>query len=93
MEAMALLLSDNDLAAIQTALDSGLQIEMTRSLGDIRIKVSTSRAPPVWRPWIMLARVEIWTGHTYSTQWCVSCEEVRMACKSGSASASGQGRW
>lgn len=66
---------------------------MARSLGDLRLKVSTSRAPPVWRPWIMLARVEIWTGHTYSTQWCVSCEEVRMACKSGSASASGQGRW
>ena len=79
-----MLLSDNDLATIQTALDSRLEI---------RIKVSTSRAPPVWRPWIMLARVEIWTGHTYSTQWCVSCEEVRMACKSGSASASGQGRW
>ena len=90
---MIMLLSDNNLATIQTALDSRLEIEMTRSLGDLRLKVSTSRAPPVWRPWIMLARVEIWTGHTYSTQWCVSCEEVRMACKSGSASASGQGRW
>ena len=90
---MIMLLSDNDLAAIQTALDSRLEIEMTRSLGDLRLKVSTSRAPPVWRPWIMLARVEIWTGNTYSTQWWVSCEEVPKACKSGSASASGQGRW
>ena len=90
---MIMLLSENDLATIQTALDSRLEIEMTRSLGDFRLKVSTSRAPPVWHPWIMLARVEIWTGHTYSTQWCVSCEEVRMACKSGSASGSGQGRW
>lgn len=86
-------MSDNDLAAIQTALDGGLQIEMTRTLGALRITVTTARAPDIWHPWIMLARVEIWTGHTYSTQWCVSCEEVWMACKSGSASASGQGRW
>ena len=75
---MIMLLSDNDLAAIQTALDAGLEIEMTRSLGDLRIKVSTSRAPPVWHPFLMLARLEIWDMHIYSTKWCVSAEEVRQ---------------
>ena len=75
---MIMLLSDNDLATIQTALDSRLEIEMTRSLGDLRIKVSTSRASPVWHPFLMLARLEIWDRHIYSTKWCVSAEEVRQ---------------
>lgn len=92
-EAMGLLLSDNDLAAIQTALDSGLVIEMTRTLGALRITVTTARAPDVWYPWRWLARVEIWDGHLYSTQWCVSSEEVRQACRSGSVCASGSVRW
>lgn len=82
-EAMGLLLSDNDLAAIQTALDSGLVIEMTRTLGALRITVTTARAPDVWYPWRWLARVEIWDGHLYSTQWCVSSEEVGQACGRG----------
>lgn len=90
---MGLLLSDNDLEAIQTALDSQLVIEMTRTLGPLRITVTTSRAPDVWQPWRWLARVEIWSGHLYSTQWCVSGEEVRRACRSGSACVSGRGRW
>ena len=73
-----MLLSDNDLATIQTALDTMLETKMTRSLGDIRITVSTSRAPPVWHPFLMLARLEIWDRHMYSTKWCVSAEEVRQ---------------
>ena len=44
---MGLLLSDNDLAAIQTALDGGLEIEMTRTLEVLRITVTTARAPDV----------------------------------------------
>lgn len=51
-----------------------------------------ARAPDVWYPWRWLARVEIWDGHLYSTQWCVSSEEVRRACRSGSVYASGQAR-
>lgn len=51
---------------------------MTRTLGDFRITVSTSRAPPVWHPFLMLARLEIWDGHIYSTKWCVSAEEVQQ---------------
>lgn len=80
-EAMGLLLSDNDLAAIQTALDGGLEIEMTRSLGELRITVTTARAPDVWYPWRWLARVETWDGHVYTTQWCTSAEEVRRSAK------------
>lgn len=90
---MGLLLSDNDLVSIQTALDVGLEIEMTRTLGVLRITVTTARAPDVWYPWRWLARVEIWDGHLYSTQWCVSSEEVKQACRSGFACASERARW
>lgn len=68
---------------IQTALDGRLEMEMTRTLGALRITITTARAPAVWHPYIMLARVEIWDGHVYSTQWCVSSEEVEIACGSG----------
>lgn len=87
------LLSENDLSAIQTALDGGLEIEMIRTMGALRITVTTARAPDIWYPWRWLARVEVWDGHLYSTQWCVSSEEVRRACQSGSACASGRARW
>lgn len=82
-EARRLLLSDNDLAAIQTALDGGRIIEITRTMGALRITVTTARATGVWSPYRMLARVEIWSGHIYSTQWCVSSEEVMAACRRG----------
>ena len=71
-------LSNNDLNTIQAALDTGMETVMTRTLGDFRITVSTSRAPPVWHPFLMLARLEIWDGHIYSTKWCVSAEEVQQ---------------
>ena len=73
-----MLLSNNDLNTIQAALDTGMETVMTRTLGDFRITVSTSRAPPVWHPFLMLARLEIWDGHIYSTKWCVSAEEVQQ---------------
>lgn len=88
-----MLLSEKDLAAVAAALEGGTELVLERSLGDLRIAVSTSRAPPVWQPAAMLARVECWAGHIYSTQWCASPEEVRQACRSGSACASGPGRW
>lgn len=71
-----MLLSRNDLRAIQAALDGGQEIEMERSLGARRIRVTTSRATPAWAPHVMLARLEIWDGSVYSTKWCVSAEEV-----------------
>ena len=80
---MGLLLSDNDLAAVQTALDGGRIIEITRTMGALRITVTTARATPVWNPYRMLARVEIWSGHIYSAQWCVSSQEVMAACRRG----------
>ncbi len=54
---------------------------MTRSLGELRITVTTARALDVWYPWRWLARVEIWDGHIYTTQWCTSAEEVRESAK------------
>lgn len=77
-EAAGLLLSDKDLRMIQAALDAGRQVEMFRSLGPLRIRLSTERAGPAWQPHTMLARLEIWDGPVYSTRWCVSAEEVRI---------------
>ena len=72
-----MLLSGNDLKAIQAALDGGRQLELERSLGALRVRVTTSPATPVWAPHRMLARLEIWEGNVYSTRWCISSEEVR----------------
>lgn len=74
---LRVLLSGNDLLAIQAALDGGRQLELERSLGALRIRGTTGRASPVWLPHTTLARLEIWEGSVYSTKWCVSAEEVR----------------
>lgn len=63
------LLSENDFRAIQTALDGMMEIVMDRTLGDLHVRVTTHRAPPVWAPYIMLVRLETWQGHIYSTFW------------------------
>ena len=54
---------------------------MIRTMGALRITVTTARAPDVWYPWRWLARVETWDGHIYTTQWCTSAEEVRESAK------------
>ena len=54
---------------------------MIRTLGVLRITVTTARAPDVWYPWRGRARVEIGDGHLYSTQGCTSAEEVRRSAK------------
>lgn len=76
---MCNLLSDNDLSAIQTALDSGLEITIDRTLNPLHIRVTTAHAPPVWHPFKMLARLERWRGNIYSTQYFTSAEEVRKS--------------
>ena len=76
-----MLLSDNDLREVQAALDGRLEIEMVRSLGPGRVRITTAQAPPVWAPYQTLARVETWRGQVYSTRWCVSGEEVLASAK------------
>lgn len=63
------LLSENDLATIQTALDAGLEIEMTRTMGQVSVSVRTLRVGPPWPEWvhtIMQARRE--SGHIVEIQ-------------------------
>ena len=78
---MGLLLSDNDLRCVKAALDGRRELELVRTMGPLRVRVSTSPAPAVWAPYTMLARVETWDGHIYTTQWCTSAEEVRESAK------------
>lgn len=77
MQILCNLLSENDLASIQTALDAALEITMERTLDKLHIRVTTSRAPPVWHPFHTLARLEVWHGHIYTTQYFTSAEELR----------------
>lgn len=63
------LLSENDLSTIQTALDAGLEIEMTRTLGPVSVSVRTLRVGPPWPAWvhtILQARRE--SGHIVEIQ-------------------------
>ena len=46
------LLSTNDLLALQTALDAGLEISMTRTMGDSAVKVRTLRVGYPWPEWV-----------------------------------------
>lgn len=57
-----MLLSSNDLKAIQAALDVGRELLLERRFGDICLRVTTAPAPPVWDTVKMLARLEIWRG-------------------------------
>lgn len=74
-----MILSDNDLRAVQTALDAHLEITMERSLMGVRVRVTTRRASPAWYPAVMLVRLERWRGQVYSTQYFTSLEDVRRA--------------
>ena len=76
-EAAGLLLSDKDLRCVQAALETGRELEMVRSMGALRLRISTRPAGAAWAPYTMLARVERWEGSVYSTKWCASVEEVR----------------
>lgn len=76
-EAAGLLLSDKDLRIVQAALESGRELEVVRSLGALRLRITTRPAGPAWAPYTMLARVERWEESVYSTKWCISAEEVQ----------------
>ena len=69
------LLTKNDLAYLQSALDSGRFVLMERELSGLRFTVSTAAAHPVWGV-PMLIRLERVRGHVYSTQYFQSVEEM-----------------
>ena len=73
---MCSLLSDNDLSAIQTAIDARLHITLERSYAGRRLRATTSRAPKAWWPHLWLVRIERWDGHIYSSQYLTSAEEI-----------------
>lgn len=69
------LLSRNDLAQLQRAMEDGLEVCLTRTLGDITVTASTSQAPPIWEcP--MLVRLEIYRRNVYSSQYFSSIGDL-----------------
>lgn len=69
------LLSEHDLDQLRQALAAGREISLTRSLGELTMRVSTCRGSPVWGC-DMLIRLEQSRGHVYSTQYFQSAEEM-----------------
>lgn len=72
---MVNLLSPNDLEQISSAMASGQEISLTRTLGNLTITASTARAVPVWEC-DMLVRLERSYGCMYSSQYFRSVEEM-----------------
>lgn len=69
------LFTSKDLDQLRQALVAGREISLTRSLGELTMRVSTCRGSPVWGC-DMLIRLEQSRGHVYSTQYFQSAEEM-----------------
>lgn len=72
------LLSQNDLRALQKAMDTGREIQLEREWADGtgRVLASTLEADPAWAPAKMLLRVETWGGGWYSSQYFDSVKKL-----------------
>ena len=69
------LLTDKDLETIARAHRRCGEMEVERTLGALRVRVSTQRAASVWSV-PMLVRLERWTPGQYSTQLFDSVEAM-----------------
>lgn len=69
------LLSRNDLAQLQRAMEDGVEISLTRTLGNVSVIASTSHATPVWGCH-MLVRLEIHRRNMYSSQYFPSIGDL-----------------
>lgn len=69
------LLSEHDLAQLRQALAAGREISLTRSLGELTMRVSTCKAVPVW-PCDMLIELIQSRSNMYSRQYFISVEEM-----------------
>lgn len=76
------LLSDNDLKTLQTALDSKLEITMTRTLGEITVTARTCRVGPPWPEWVhTILQVRRTEGHIVQLQNFASIEDFKRLWK------------
>lgn len=71
----ASLFTENDLAQLRTALASGQEIRLVRTLGPVMMIASTCHAVPV-HGCNMLVRLEQEHGCVYSSQYFHSVEEM-----------------
>ena len=73
---MSSLISENDYKAIQNALEAKQELTLIRTLGDYKIAVEVTPAPPVWGiP--MLVQVREQNGSNYAVKNCASVAELR----------------
>lgn len=74
------LLSEKDLRTLEAALDTGMETDMTRSLGDITVTARTRHVKPPWLVHTIL-QVRIECGNVTALQNFVSVEEMRRLWK------------
>lgn len=81
------LLGQNDLRALQRALNAGREMQLPRAWADGsgRVLASTVTADPSWAPAKMLLRIETWKGNTYSSQYFASVAEMTALYRKGAA--------
>lgn len=60
---------------LRDAVRRGKAVSIDLEYTDTRIRLSTSKAPPVWRA-DMLVRVETWRLRVYTSQYFSSVEEA-----------------
>lgn len=76
------LLSENDLRALQTAIDSRLEISMSRRMGSISITARTVRVKPPWPSWVhTILQIRREHGNVTVMQNFVSVAELRSLWK------------
>ena len=69
------LLSEHHLDQLRQALAAGREISLTRSLGELTMRVSTCKAVPVW-PCDMLIELIQSRANMCSRQYFISVEEM-----------------
>ena len=72
--------SNKDLDIIRTGLMRCQRVEVDRSLGPLRIRLSVQPAANIW-PVADLVRLEMWYGAIYSSQLFDSVEGADRALK------------
>lgn len=69
------LVTEKEWNRLRDAVRRGKAVSIDLEYTDTRIRLSTSKAPPVWRA-DMLVRVETWRPRVYTSQYFPSVEEA-----------------
>lgn len=69
------LVTEKEWNRLRDAVRRGKAVSIDLEYTDTRVRLSTSKAPPVWRA-DMLVRVETWRPRVYTSQYFSNVEEA-----------------